>query len=238
MSPNKQINSNNAEEKRTLLHLLRSFREGDYYPVVYMFLVTAFFCAILIAVADATRERVEANRRIKFERAVMMAVFPGEITRETSPMKVHKKYTERVEGDKGRESEVIRITQNGELIGYALKFSGQGFWDTIKGVLAMHPDGRRIRGVAFYQQEETPGLGAKITTREFRKQFKDLRLKTGTPPLLFRSPGMELKRGEVHAITGATQTSVRVEDLLNRRLKKWLRSTRKQEKQSQGDGSA
>ena len=54
----------------------------------------------------------------------------------------------------------------------AVPFSGSGVWGPIEGVLALEPDMQTIRGVRFYKQEETPGLGGEIASDWFQAQFK------------------------------------------------------------------
>ena len=51
-------------------------REKWWFPIAYMFVVTAFFSSIVIGFARFTDERVEANKDLAFEKAVL-AVLPG-----------------------------------------------------------------------------------------------------------------------------------------------------------------
>ena len=39
---------------------------------------------------------------------------------------------------------------------------GLGMWGTIYGFLALAPDGNTVRGLTYYDQKETPGLGGEI----------------------------------------------------------------------------
>ncbi len=43
-----------------------------------------------------------------------------------------------------------------------LPIEGIGMWGTLYGFLALDRDGRTIRGLTFYDQKETPGLGGEI----------------------------------------------------------------------------
>ena len=49
--------------------------------------------------------------------------------------------------------------------------NGYGLWDAIYGYLAIKPDGNTIIGIAWYDQKETPGLGANIAEPSWQKQF-------------------------------------------------------------------
>ena len=63
------------------------------------------------------------------------------------------------------------IDENGELMGIAVGVKGPGLWGGIEGILALEPDMKTIKGLTFYKQEETPGLGGEIAGSDFRDQF-------------------------------------------------------------------
>ena len=75
----------------------------------------------------------------------------------------------------------------------------------------------------FYDQSETPGLGARIVEPEFCEQFVGKKIKSGDKPISFKSEsaGDDLESNQVHSITGATQTCVRLEKLINDGLIEW-----------------
>jgi Na+-transporting NADH:ubiquinone oxidoreductase subunit C len=185
-----------------------------------MFAVTAFFSSIVIGFSQFTRERVEANENLAYERAVL-AVLPGLLEGGESRLQVHNKFVERVGPPEEEIGGACRLTEAGRTIAYALRVEGQGFWAPIKGVIGIDADRRTITGIAFYEQNETPGLGAQITTRAFTGQFRGKVLSPGDRPLAIRPPGAALGESDVEAVTGATQTSVRLEKMLNDALTQW-----------------
>ena len=75
--------------------------------------------------------------------------------------------------------------------------------------------------MVFYEQKETPGLGAQITTSDFRNQFQGKVISMTDKPLNIKRPGDILGQSDVHAVTGATQTSTRLEKIINDGLKTW-----------------
>ncbi len=104
---------------------------------------------------------------------------------------------------------------DGSLQATAVPFSGPGVWGPMEGILSLEPDMRTIRGISFYKQEETPGLGGEIGTPQFQDQFKGKSIESDAG-----SPGIHVRLGasgqnEVDAITGATMTCDKVEDMLN-----------------------
>lgn len=54
---------------------------------------------------------------------------------------------------------------------YVLPVSGFGLWDKIAGFLAIRPDGKSVVGISWYDQKETPGLGATISEPWWQAQF-------------------------------------------------------------------
>ena len=125
----------------------------------------------------------------------------------------------------------IRIKETGSLTFYeyypedsssnlpaavAVPLSGPGLWGRIDGVLAMEPDLKTIKGVRFYKQSETPGLGGEIGAEWFQAQFngKSILSPDGTPGFTIGKSGEVRNVNSVDGISGATMTSDRVEDIL------------------------
>lgn len=194
-----------------------SLKDKPYFAVVYMFFVTAFFSTILIGFSLITRQRVEVNEQLRFERAVLEA-FPE--VHYQNAQQIHQIFTNRFEKDEQTGAYVYR--EDGQVQGYAVPFAGQGFWDQIRGVIGIAPDRRTIKGLAFYEQNETPGLGARIDEDEFRQQFIGKKIEDSAEPIKIVRAPRTLGENEVHAVTGATQTSVRLEVLMNQDLRAWL----------------
>ena len=196
--------------------------EKKWYPVIYMFLITAFFSAIVIGLTQATSKRVEANQTLIFETAVL-SVLPNvyDPNQKLSGIQTHNLFLEKVQPPTPQTAGSYTTTESGNITAYALPLEGQGFWAEIKIVIGIANDKKTILGLAVYQQNETPGLGAEITKPEFKKQFEGKII--SEPPALidFVRPGAALNASSVHAITGATQTSVRLEKIINDGLKKW-----------------
>ncbi len=58
-----------------------------------------------------------------------------------------------------------------EAEGWVIPINGFGLWDAIYGYLALQPDGDNVIGITWYDQKETPGLGANIATPEWQNEF-------------------------------------------------------------------
>jgi Na+-transporting NADH:ubiquinone oxidoreductase subunit C len=49
-----------------------------------------------------------------------------------------------------------------------LPIEGMGMWGTMYGFLALDRDGNTVRGLTFYEQKETPGLGGEIANPKWQ----------------------------------------------------------------------
>jgi Na+-transporting NADH:ubiquinone oxidoreductase subunit C len=194
-----------------------------WYPVVYMFVITLFFTAILILFGSFTRERVENNEQIQFEQAVLEAL-PIDLTEDKSPADIHARFISNIRDPDIQSAEAYQYIIDDSLVAYALPVAGPGFWAPVEGVIGISVDQQTITGIAFYAQEETPGLGGEIANPPFRNQFENINMKINGTPIEFRMPTEELDEHSVHTITGATQTSQRVGKFINAQLIEWQRA--------------
>jgi electron transport complex protein RnfG len=154
---------------------------GALRLVIVLFLVCGVAAGSLALVNAATKERIAAFARQEKAEA-MNTVLPGaEDFVETIP---------------GRAWEARR---GGQLVGYVVAASTQGYSGPIEALLGIDPQGT-LTGARVLVQTETPGLGAKIGGDKFLAQFHGL-----------RAPEIALKRddptGAVDAVTAATISS-------------------------------
>ena len=66
-------------------------------------------------------------------------------------------------------------------IGYVIPINGYGLWDAIYGYLAIKPDGNTVIGISWYDQKETPGLGANISEEPWQSLFPDKQIFMSSP---------------------------------------------------------
>lgn len=194
--------------------------EKKWFPIGYMFAITALLSTIIIGFARITRARVEANEQLAFERAVV-TVLPDLGGPGLTSVEVHKRFIEQVSEPDASSGGAYTLKRDGQIVAYALPLAGQGFWAPIHGVIGIAADRKTVTGIVFHEQNETPGLGAEIAKPAFREQFQGKTLSAGDKPLAIRRPGAELGDSDVHAVTGATQTCTRLERIINAALDSW-----------------
>ncbi|UCE86933.1 MAG: Na(+)-translocating NADH-quinone reductase subunit C [Deltaproteobacteria bacterium] len=62
-------------------------------------------------------------------------------------------------------------TRDARVEAIVLPVEGMGLWSTLYGYLALSGDARTIRGIAFYEHGETPGLGGEVDNPRWRARW-------------------------------------------------------------------
>lgn len=96
-------------------------------------------------------------------------------------------------------------------IGYVLPINGYGLWDAIYGYLAIKPDADTVIGMTWYDQKETPGLGANIAEAYWQKYFdgKKIFQESADGKTDFKSAplGITVVKGKVSEVLGDSPKS-------------------------------
>lgn len=192
--------------------------KGNLYIICYAAILGTVCALLLTGVAKFTEPyriknaAAEKNRNIftalsidfdaKASSEELIAIFDKNIVEETS--------------DDGLS--LYKFNESGTTKGIAVDFEGPGLWAPIKGFLALEPDMKTIRGITFYEQEETPGLGGEIVTDDFRGGFVGKKIidADGKAGVVIKVGASEAAANEVDGITGATMTCDKVAEMLNK----------------------
>lgn len=211
------------------------------YIVSFMVLWAALFGAAVTGLHIGTKGILRRNEALLRERALVSVFALGDVTRlsqaQIHDLVAHQIVTERRVRDPqtGWETELIEAYADpgrSRPVGHAFRFRGLGFWAPIEGILALTPEGDRTLGLVILRHSETPGLGGRVEEPVFTDQFRrglqaraagtDARiLALGTAPPNPAAPDYDRT---IQAITGATQTSVAVERMLNDYLARFNRA--------------
>lgn len=93
--------------------------------------------------------------------------------------------------------------------------NGYGLWGIMYGYLALEGDGNTVRGIGFYDHQETPGLGGEISNPRWQQQWLGKQIYNQDMDIAFRvSKGGGQGEYEVDALAGATLTSRGVENMI------------------------
>lgn len=192
-----------------------SIKESAWYPALFTF-IYAFIFIFLLSLANLfTSERVEQNREL-FEQKAVLQAFRIPFESDGEVFELFSKNV-RASDDKGMRRYLALI--DGEQI-LGVRYSGGGLWGTITVVVTIEGDGRRLRGVSIISHSETPGLGGRIEEAWFTEQFVGELIGPGYK-IDFTTTGKANTNNEdslVDGITGATRTTDSMETIINEAL--------------------
>ncbi|MHC4640437.1 MAG: FMN-binding protein [Planctomycetota bacterium] len=197
--------------------------KGSLYSLIYAAALGTVCALLLTAVAEVTAPYRQANAEAEEILNVLM-VLDVNLPSDTSAKQLKEVFKNNVREEQRNGIEAyVRFQPDAQeqIQAIALRFSGPGLWGPIKGFLALEPDIKTIRGLTFYEQEETPGLGGEIAAKWFRNQFagKSIEDKDGNPGVIISSSG-ESAPNKVDGISGATMTCDKVQMILNELIEK------------------
>jgi len=117
----------------------------------------------------------------------------------------------------GREdvATVFELREGGKLKLVILPVRGSGYQSTLKGYLALKADLNTVAALTFYEQEETPGLGARIGESAWQALWPDKRVADAEGVIR-----IEVVKGagagvhQVDGISGATRTGSGITGLM------------------------
>jgi Na+-transporting NADH:ubiquinone oxidoreductase subunit C len=193
--------------------------KGNAYTLFYAAVLGMVCALVLTFAASFTAPYKKANAEAEEVKNILLALNVP-IPQKASSEELVEIYNEDV-----REQQRAGITTYvyeppGKPGAIAIRFEGPGLWGPIKGFLAFDPALTKIRGITFYQQEETPGLGGEIVTSSFRDEFVGLSIRdqAGNPGTIIKSGGEEAPN-KIDGISGATMTCDKLQEMLNKAIK-------------------
>lgn len=151
-------------------------------PVILLTIVVVVCVSLLSYVNSITKNRIAAQEDDSIK-AMLATMFPD-----------MNRYV--------YENEIYEIYADDTGIGYAFIAVGNGYGGDINIMVALNED-TTIKGISIISQEETPGLGTRITEPEFTDQFAGL----SAGDVALRRSG-----GQIDAITSSTISSSAVVD--------------------------
>ena len=194
--------------------------KGNVYTIVYAAVLGTACALVLTFAASFTAPYKKANAEAEEVKNILLALnisIPDKASSEQLVEIYDKNVEEKKQGDITTYVYTPAGNNNGAI---AIRFVGPGLWGPIKGFLALDPKMTKIRGITFYEQEETPGLGGEIVKSSFRDKFVGLMIRDedGNPGIIIKSGG-EAAANKVDGISGATMTCDKVQEMLNEAIK-------------------
>ncbi len=193
------------EKKKNILVAAGVYKEGEKIDDLFDKNMVAK------AIVLKTGEETDAIDPLKFD-AVKAAKDPKTGNSLTDdPAKI---------GSIAKYAVVYQLKQGDQVKRVILPIHGYGLWGTMYGFLAMNTDGKTVEGITFYDQKETPGLGAEILNPKWqakwvgKKPYGD-NAKPNIQLVKTLNTNPEVAQHQVDSLAGATLTSRGVEKTIN-----------------------
>jgi len=132
------------------------FRETRTYPVVFMIIITIIFIGILATFYQLSFAKVQKYRETQLKKMVM-SVF------ELPTQNIEIDFAKYITIFETEDLMYYESRTDSILLGYCFPISGSGLWGTIHALLAVTPDFKKVMNIEIVDQNETPGLGGRIT---------------------------------------------------------------------------
>ena len=141
--------------------------------LVFVLLMGLVTSVLLVGVDAWTSPYIEANAQARLRSAVLNA-HGISFTTGTINEVFEANIVEEV-----REDQTFYVNESTGAVAFV--FEGSGVWGPIVGVIAFESDFRTIRYIEILQQEETPGLGARIVERAYLDTFNQVTMRAEAP---------------------------------------------------------
>jgi len=190
---------------------MKKFKER-LWLITFLIILGAISSFSLEFIANVTEPTIARNKLLGLKQGVLTVLqipFTNDTLEETFDKEIITEENEKATVYTSRKDHSI-----------AFELEGPGFMGPLKAVLGLKNDLSTLSGFYVLEQEETPGLGGRISEGWFQKQFSGKHLR---PKVLLVKTGKGTSAAnEVDAITGATMTSRAVEKLINKGIEKIL----------------
>ncbi|MDD3050850.1 MAG: FMN-binding protein [Candidatus Cloacimonetes bacterium] len=195
--------------------------ERKLFPVFFILILSVIFITVLAIIYTSTQQRVE-NFRINTEKKQILNLFNLPTEDVSASFEKHVKLKEKTHN--GNNFQYYEIFDRSP-VGYVFKIRGNGLWGKIDAFLAVDIKFRKIIGFDIISQNETPGLGARITEDIFKNQFNNKIFVDKNSLIKFslvseETPETQMTGNQIKQITGATSSSNAVVKMIYEQLKK------------------
>lgn len=171
--------------------------------IVFVVLLGIAASAILLGTESFTSDILAENLELSLKSTVLDS-FEIDYDEE----KIREAYEENII-EETIEDTIFYTTSDG-YVGFQI--AGSGLWGPIEGFLALEKDLETIKSIKISYNEETPGLGGIVAEKWYLDKYRG---KKFNPEILILKNADASTDNEVDAITGATNTSIAFQLLLN-----------------------
>ncbi len=192
----------------------KTFDRDSISNTLFVSVGLSLVCSILVASAAVVLKPVQLKNAEEYRQRIILEV-AGLMQADADIAELFATIqSDNVEIASGESVEIYLEKSDGAVKQIILPISGPGLWSTMRGYLAVAPDGNTVKGIRFYEHGETPGLGDQIDKEDWRALWVGKRIFDDS-----NSPRIEVVRGlalqddsnpnaihQIDGLSGATLT--------------------------------
>jgi Na+-transporting NADH:ubiquinone oxidoreductase subunit C len=196
------------------VHDKKTFDRDSISNTLFIAVGLSLVCSILVASAAVVLKPIQLKNAEEYRQRIILEVAglmqPGaDIATLFATIEPNS-----VEIASGESVEIYLEKSGGSVQQIILPISGPGLWSTMRGYLAVAPDGNTVKGIRFFEHAETPGLGDQIDKDDWRALWVGRHIyDEGMSPRIEVVRGFVLRDGsnpdavhQIDGLSGATLT--------------------------------
>jgi Na+-transporting NADH:ubiquinone oxidoreductase subunit C len=221
-------------------------RQSNLYIVMYAAILTTVCGGLLALASEGLKDKQQANIALEQKKNILATVI--ELPKGSDIEDLYEKKVKSfvidasgnvVEGMKTTDVVVLaeykkpadkRLlpvyefrNESGEIDFIVLPVFGFGLWDNIWGFVALQKDLNTIQGVSFQHKGETPGLGARIDSKDIQDRYKGKSIYDGSTLVsvsMMKGEGVDYadEPHKVDGMSGATLTAKGINNMISNYL--------------------
>jgi Na+-transporting NADH:ubiquinone oxidoreductase subunit C len=192
------------------------------YPIIFMLIMVIIFGGILAVMYRVSEAKIKDYQIDTYQKAILgtLAGKIADITEQSREdilqnyPKSFDRYVQKLEVP-GFERKMYQATVADKVVAYCFEIGGKGLWGTMQALISTSTDFRIILDFEIVDQQETPGLGARIEEDWFLEQFRNRLFVVNPESSEDVTQGYEFiaetqtpeHEGQLRRVTGATITS-------------------------------
>jgi len=146
----------------------KTFNRDSISNTLIISISLSLVCSILVASAAVVLKPIQLKNAEEYRQRIILEV-AGLMQPDADIAELFATIQpDNVEIASGESVEIYLEKDGGTVRQIILPISGPGLWSTMRGYLAVAPDGNTVKGIRFFEHAETPGLGDQIDKENWR----------------------------------------------------------------------
>lgn len=142
------------------------------YPVIFVLGSTLILTSALVLLDQVTIPAAEFNQDIELKHKILNV--SDILPKNTLPSNIDRAFKDDATEEGYKGNKLYTLKQDGEERTYAIPVSSPGLQGSVNGYAGIARDMKKLVGIEFIKQDETPDSDGRIAENEYGSQYKGL----------------------------------------------------------------